>query len=64
MLMSIDMLAYTKPEGEQLFTLMLPAPDEILKKALAYEKAYSFVYGHRIFLNLQEIQEALQKTTE
>lgn len=56
------MMCRCKPTGENRFRFSVKDADEdILKKALAFEEGYSFIYGHQIFDNLEEIKDALNK---
>jgi hypothetical protein len=61
MLMETEMLMLSDAQGENTFRFdVRSATQAQCKKAVAFEESYSEVYGHQIFVNLDEIKQALK----
>lgn len=61
MLLGIEMLRMSDAQGDSTFRFDVEnATQEQLKKAIVFEETYSELYGHQIFVNLDEIKQALK----
>ena len=61
MLMETEMFMLSDELGENTFRFDIASATQAqLKKALVFEESYSEVYGHQIFVNLDEIKKEIK----
>lgn len=61
MLMEMEMFMLSDALGENTFHFDIASATQAqLKKALVFEESYSEVYGHQIFVNIDEIKKEIK----
>ena len=61
MLMETEMFTLSEALGDNSFRFDIASATQAqLKKALVFEESYSEVYGHQIFVNLDEIKKEIK----
>ena len=63
MLMRFEFMMYCEPLGDDTFRFNVEAANrEKLAEAIAFNDSYGEVYGHDIFVNIDDIKAAYAKT--
>ena len=58
MLVEQSLMQYLKPVGEFTFEADIEtANNEILEKMINFDEGYSFVYGHQVIVNIDDVKK-------
>lgn len=64
MLMNFDLMQYLGPTGPETFEAAVENADRaMLKRIISFNKAWTYIYGHQVVTNIEEVKNAYKKTT-
>ncbi len=65
MLMRTEFMKYMKPLGDYVFNFDVENADkETLLEAISFEESYSYLYGHKVIVNIEDVKKRLKEFIE